>query len=90
MKASREMFAKIGGECPLHVIINGDPMLNLCHKTIPERFRREWKYNRVLQCRQGYAVTGQQSNQLVHTTGRRPAFLIIFSGILLQSSKFGK
>lgn len=38
MKASREMFVKLGGECELNVTIDGDPMLNLCHKTIPERF----------------------------------------------------
>lgn len=48
MKASREMFVKVGGECELNVTINGDPMLNLCHKTIPERFQREWKSNIVL------------------------------------------
>lgn len=90
MKASREMFVKVGGECELNVTINGDPMLNLCHKTILERFQREWKSNIVLHCKQDHAVTGQQSNQLVHTTGRCPAVLIIFSGILLQSSKFGK
>lgn len=90
MKARRKMFVKLGGECELNVTINGDPMLNLCHKSIPERFQKEWKYNIVLQRNQDRMVTEQQSNQLVHTSGRRPAVLIIFSGILLQSSKFGK
>lgn len=48
IKASREMFVKVVGECELNVTISGDSMLNLCHKTVPQRFQREWKYNVVL------------------------------------------